>query len=144
MGIFDNAKWIKPKRDFGDICPIYRLKFDLPDSAKSARLFITAMGVYEAHINGKRVGDFIMAPGYTVYRHRLQYQEYDVTDMLADKNELSVVVGNGWYRMRKLWWADRNEIVCDKPCVIASLELTYKDGRTETIVRKQKYISGHI
>lgn len=68
-------------------------------SIKKARLYMTACGLYEAAINGQRVGDFVRAPGITDYRKRIQYQIYDVTTLLQDgKNALTVQLADGWYR----------------------------------------------
>ena len=82
------AKWLKPTADFGDIPPVYYKYFDLAGTVEKAALYLTALGVYEAELNGRRVGEFILAPGWTAYRKRLQYQEYDVTRMLEEHNEL--------------------------------------------------------
>ncbi|MCF0117194.1 MAG: alpha-L-rhamnosidase N-terminal domain-containing protein, partial [Bacilli bacterium] len=66
---------------------------------KKGRLYITACGVYEVFINEKRVGEFVMAPGYTDYTKRIQYQVYDVTDLLkVGQNEIKVILADGWYR----------------------------------------------
>ena len=89
-------KWIKPSRDFGDICPVYVKKFTIDKTPEKATLTLTAFGVYEAVLNGVRVGDFILAPGWTV--DRLQVQEYDVTHLLKAENTLEITVGRGWYR----------------------------------------------
>ena len=59
MSNIKNARWIKPKKDYGDVCPVYRYRFDCDKEIKSAILEITAMGVYEAHLNGDRIGDFL-------------------------------------------------------------------------------------
>lgn len=68
-------------------------------SIKKARLYMTACGLYEAAINGQRVGDFVRAPGITDYRKRIQYQIYDVTTLLQDgENALTVQLADGWYR----------------------------------------------
>ncbi|MBP5152754.1 MAG: family 78 glycoside hydrolase catalytic domain [Lachnospiraceae bacterium] len=76
----------------------FRKYFEAPKSLK-ARLYISACGLYEAYINGQRVGDFVLAPGSTDYRKRVQYQTYDVTDLLRPgKNELTLVLADGWYR----------------------------------------------
>ena len=95
-----NAKWIRPAQTTGDVCPVYSKQFS-PDqnlsSVAHATLSVTAMGVYEASLNGKRIGDFVLAPGWTSYRHRLQVQTYDITDLLSSENELSIIVGKGWY-----------------------------------------------
>ena len=97
-----NAKWIRPAQTTGDVCPVYSKQFSLfssPNQSLSsvahATLSVTAMGVYEASLNGKRIGDFVLAPGWTSYRHRLQVQTYDVTELL-EKNHLTVqqIVGD--------------------------------------------------
>lgn len=68
------------------------------ENIKKATLYITALGIYEANINGKKVGNQMFAPGFTYYHRDLQYQKYDVTNMLiAGRNELKVYLGNGWY-----------------------------------------------
>lgn len=75
------AKWIAPERDMGDVCPSFTKTFFAKDVQK-ATLTISAMSVYEARLNGKRVGNYILAPGWTSYQTRLQYQEYDVSALL--------------------------------------------------------------
>lgn len=64
-----NAKWIQPALDTGDAAPVYLKSFPLPEREKiaKARLFLTALGVYEAELNGKRVGNYVLAPGWTSY-----------------------------------------------------------------------------
>lgn len=105
--MFKEAYWIKPHYDYKDVCPVFIRKFDVKARVQKAVLCISAMGVYEAEINGKRVGNFIMAPGWTSYYKRHQYQEYDVTDLILfdenkdqTENEIAVNVGKGWYRGR--------------------------------------------
>ncbi len=130
------AKWIIPGREMGDTSPVYRVGF-AADTVKSAVLRITALGVYEARINGTRVGDFFMAPGFTSYRKRLQVQEYDVTRLLSDENELTVTVGKGWYHSRflALWevpqW--RADMMASPMALIAQLDIEYADGRRSVI-----------
>ena len=64
-----------------------------------ARVYATALGMYELYINGRRVGDGLFTPGWTDYRKRLQYQTYDVTDMLKEgANAIGAVLGAGWYK----------------------------------------------
>ena len=118
-----DSMWIKPKKDYGDVCPIYRYTFECDKAIESATLDITAMGVYEAHINGKRVGDFIMAPGWTVYHKRHQYQTYDITHMLQASNEITVTVGKGWYRGVVIGWRDHN-FWGRIPAIIAAINIT--------------------
>ena len=96
------AKWIDP--ELADDTPqrhpasYLRRRFDL-GSTEDARLYITCHGLYAAYLNGQRVGDFVLAPGTDDYRKRLQVQTYDVTSLLREgKNEILVVLGDGWYR----------------------------------------------
>ena len=95
-----HANWIRPAKSYGSVCPAFRKTFFCPEIVASAALRITAMGVYEASLNGSRVGDFILAPGWTVYQKRLQVQQYELRIRPGQENELTVVVGKGWYRGR--------------------------------------------
>src|SRR5438309_1537452 len=77
--------------------PALRRKFSLPSVPRRARLYITALGLYEAYVNGMRVGEERLVPGWTDYHRRIQYQTYDVTPFLhADDNVLAVSLGDGW------------------------------------------------
>lgn len=101
--------------------------------AEKAILKITALGVYEAKLNGERVGDFILAPGWTSYLNRLQVQSYDVTDMLKTENSLEVTVGQGWRAIANK--RDSSDFLGYRDtALIAELTLVYADGRTESIV----------
>lgn len=134
------AKWIKPKKDYGEVCPEYRYRFECNKQIKSATLEITAMGVYEAHMNGRRIGDFIMAPGWTVYHKRHQYQTYDITNLTEKSNEITVTVGNGWYRGSLLTWRDKN-FWGTAPALIASINVVYADGTEELITTDRQWLS---
>ena len=133
-----NAKWIRPAQTTGDVCPVYSKQFS-PDqnlsSVAHATLSVTAMGVYEASLNGKRIGDFVLAPGWTSYRHRLQVQTYDITDLLSSENELSIIVGKGWYRSPLAWpdEAHRQQKAQISAGLIALLTITYTDGNTQLL-----------
>ncbi|WP_086804137.1 family 78 glycoside hydrolase catalytic domain [Streptomyces caniscabiei] len=97
----------------------------------SARLYATAHGVYTASLNGARIGDEVLAPGWTSYRHRLRYQTHDVTALLGEgENTLSVVLGNGWYRGHLGWWGAR-ALYGDRLALLAQLEVRYADGSVE-------------
>ena len=105
MGLIDGswkARWIDPEFPHEEAqrqpSSVLRKRFMAP-SVKRARLYITCHGLYEAKLNGKRVGNFVLAPGADDYRVRLQYQTYDVTDLLEiGENEITVTLGDGWYR----------------------------------------------
>lgn len=137
--MFKEACWIKPHYDYKDVCPVFRKKFNTAAKVKKAVLCISSMGVYEAEINGKRVGNFIMAPGWTSYHKRHQYQEYDVTDLIdfdANKdeteNEIRVNVGKGWYRGRLVTYGF-TDCYGGVTALIAQIQITYADGVTEII-----------
>ena len=110
---------------------------DSEKAAENVELILSALGVYEAEINGVRISDYVLAPGWTSYEHRLQYQEYDITDMVREKeNILTVTVGKGWYRSRMADWADKEEAARrqEQPCgLIAELRITYSDGEKEVL-----------
>ncbi len=96
------AKWIsgdyKPKKNQRYGVDSFKKEFSCSD-VKHARLYATACGLYEAKLNGVRIGDFVLAPGSTDYRKRIQYQAYDVTHLLNDgKNIFTAELADGWYR----------------------------------------------
>lgn len=98
-----------------------------------ARLYATAHGLYAATLNGRRVGDHVLAPGWTAYEHRLRYQTYDVTDLVrSGVNELDVLLGNGWYRGR-LGFNNERALYGDRLALLAQLEVTTTDGRTHVL-----------
>ncbi len=128
------AKWIKPVRDMEEVCSVFQKNFLVSEEVSQAVLSITALGVYEAKVNGERVSDYVLAPGWTAYGKRLQYQQYDITQILKEENEIAVTVGKGWYRGR--FAALVNHPFHDSsPCsIIAQIDITYADGREECIV----------
>lgn len=95
--ILEHASWIYPSEDIGEICPVFRKHFTARPGA-AAKLEITAFGVYEAFLNGQRIGNFFLAPGWTSYPTRLQVQTYDLTALLREENELTVTLGKGLVR----------------------------------------------
>ncbi len=94
---------------------------------KKAVLTITALGVYEAEIDGKKVGDIFLAPGYTYYPHNLHVQVYDVTDMLSADSVLRIYLGQGWYCGR-FTCDNKIQIYGDQPAVAWVLEAETSDG----------------
>ena len=94
---------------------------------KKATLTITALGVYEAEIDGKKVGDVFLAPGYTYYPKDLHVQVYDVTEMLTERSVLRVWLGQGWYCGR-FTCDNKTRIYGDKPAAAWALEMEHADG----------------
>ncbi len=116
----------------------FRKTFPLSDG-KKARLYITACGLYEARLNGERVGNFILAPGITDYRRRVQYQTYDVTALLRKgDNTLTVQLADGWYRGSTGAWGIRNQYGTETK-LLAQLEITHTDGSVQTIVTDESW-----
>ncbi|MET8513668.1 alpha-L-rhamnosidase [Streptomyces sp. NPDC005077] len=102
-------------------------------SVARARLYSTALGLYEAHLNGERVGEDRLAPGWTDYRKRVQYQTYDVTKLVrAGANALGVTVATGWYAGNVGMFGPHQ--YGERPAFLAQLEVTYTDGSTERVL----------
>lgn len=101
------------------------------DGKLQARLYITSLGVYEAHINGRRVGDLQMTPGWTSYNHRLPYQTFDVTEYIdwGAENALGVEVAEGWYAGRLTWEDAIRDVYGNRLGVLAALEFQTPDGK---------------
>ncbi|PWS31535.1 alpha-L-rhamnosidase [Pedobacter paludis] len=113
--------------------PIFAKKFELVKTIKSARLYITAHGLYEATLNGKRIGNQFFAPGWTSYHKRLQYQTYDVTSLLkTGDNSTFVTVGDGWYR-GNLEFNNKRNTYGKEVGLLYQLEVVYNDG-TSTLI----------
>ena len=110
----------------------YRKEFKTNKPIKSARVYVTSLGVYELYLNGKKVGNDLFTPGFTSYDHRLQYQTYDVTNMLQSNNAIGAIVGDGWYRGNIGWQGDYAHYG-KQLALLAQLKLDYVDGSSEII-----------
>jgi len=127
-----------------DPAPLFRKEFTLAKPLRSARLHITGIGYYEASLNGLRIGDHVLDPGWTAYNHRVLYSTYDVTGNLrSGANCLGVTVGNGWYNPLPMrLWGNlnlRESMNTGRPRFIARLALQYTDGTTDAIVSDQSW-----
>ena len=136
------AQWItgnyrvNPSKRYPVDC--FRKIFEAGEVTK-ARLYITACGVYEAQLNGQKCGDFVLAPGVTDYRKRLQYQTIDVTQLLrAGENRLTVQLADGWYRGSCGAWGIKNQYGTQTK-LLAQLEITHTDGTIQTIVSDESW-----
>lgn len=132
-----NSNWIT-----GDDISMFKKTFVADKKAVCAKLYITAMGVYEAVLNGKRVGNFVLAPGFTSYNKRHLYQEYDITDMIKSENELIVSVGDGWYRGQLSWDVNNINFYGDNCGIIAKIEIKYDDSE-EVIYTDESWLCGN-
>ena len=132
------AKWINPEKQTNPKLPYpasyLRKEFPVREKVKKARLYITSCGIYEAWINGHPAGDQVLTPGVTCYEKRLQYQTYDVTDLLEEgKNAVGVVLGDGWYRGSLGNHGNRN-VYGTRLLLLAQLELELAGGERLIIV----------
>ncbi|HEY0448641.1 glycoside hydrolase family 78 protein [Actinophytocola sp.] len=123
----------------GEPAPVLSRTVTLRPGIARARLYVTAHGLYDATLNGQRVGDQVLTPGWTSYPHRLRYQTFDVTDLLvAGENRLEVLLGNGWYRGRLGWFDDR-ALYGTRLALLAQLEVGYPDGSVEVVGTDERW-----
>jgi len=133
-----NSKWIKSQSAMGNVSPVFQKSFTLSGKIKKAIAEVSAYGVYNLYLNGTKVGDAIMAPGWTSFAERIQYQTYDLTELLRDDNTVSIKCGKGW-ALGNIGFLTAGDKVRPNPtteniAVIFSLSVEYTDGRKEEIV----------
>ncbi|RZJ84685.1 MAG: alpha-L-rhamnosidase, partial [Chryseobacterium sp.] len=121
--------------------PVFAKQFELTKAVKSARLYVTSHGLYEAEINGKKVGNEFLTPGWTSYHKRLQYQTYDVSTMLkSGANLTAVTIGDGWYR-GNLEFNNKRNLYGKEVALLYQLEIKYTDGSNSIIVSDRSWKS---
>ena len=135
------ASFIAAGKDLIPATPYFKKSFTVSEDILSATLYISSLGVFEARINGERVGTDYMTPGWTNYDKRLQYFEYDVTDMLDENNEIQVGVGNGWYSSRGGFIDTKDGMYGTHPALIATLQIMYKSGKKQLIVTDESWLA---
>lgn len=126
--------------------PIFRKEFSTKKRIKMATAYITARGLYEAQINGQRVGDAYLSPGWTAYQKRIQYQVYDVTNLVqSGENAVGVTLGSGWFRSY-LAWGNKRETYGKEISLMFQLQIEYEDGSQELVVSDDswQYSTGSI
>ena len=138
-----SAKWIAgdyetKKRDVRYPVDCFRKTFVSEQKVSKARLYITACGIYHAYLNDQRVSDEYFMPGTTDYDKRLQYQTYDVTDLIQKKNMLKVFLGDGWYRGSLGAYGAYN-VFGRQTKLLLQLEIEYEDGQKQTIVSDKSF-----
>ena len=139
------ARWITPDvtedSTRSNASPLLRSGFTLDGTVTSARAYVTSLGLYEMQINGRRVGDHVLAPGWTSYDKRLTYQTYDVTELVRrGANAVGVTVGDGWYRGR-LAWGTRRNTYGSRVALLAQIVVRYADGREQVIGTGERWKS---
>ncbi|WP_025950629.1 alpha-L-rhamnosidase [Geobacillus thermocatenulatus] len=132
------ARWITP--DPNEIDPLaepaflLRKPFEVNKPIAAARVYATGVGLYELYLNGQRVGEDVLTPGWTSYHKRLQYQTYDVTSQLCEGiNAIGVMLADGWYK-GTLGWEGKRHIYGDRRAALVQLHVCYEDGTEKIIV----------
>ena len=133
-----DAIWITSPVDTGVAACTFEKEFSLSKPVKKATLCATAMGLYEARLNGKRIGKNVLAPGWTCYRERIQYQTYDVTSLICEENTLSLGVGQGW-AVGYIGHVKTNHWYADHTSAIAWLDITYTDGTKQCVATDESW-----
>jgi alpha-L-rhamnosidase len=140
MGILNKnewkAKWIEPLQDTLPNGPAIALRKDFTLSKKivRARAYVTAHGLYELHLNGNKVGNELFTPGWTTYKKRLQYQVYDITNLLnSGKNTMGALLGDGWYK-GDIGWESQSGYYGRKIGLLCQLIIEYTDGTKDIII----------
>ena len=147
------GKWIcrnepLPERDedfYGDHpAPLFRKEFALDKPIRRARAYVSGLGYYELSLNGRRVGDSVLDPGWTSYAKRVLYSTYDITELLGKgQNAVTAQVGNGWYNPlpMRMWgrFNLREALTMGRPRLIVQLNVEYEDGSRESIVTDETW-----
>ncbi|MBQ2793657.1 MAG: family 78 glycoside hydrolase catalytic domain [Clostridia bacterium] len=134
-----SANFITAGKKWVPVSPYFKKNVALRGEVRRAMLHISSLGVFEAKINGVRVGEDYMTPGWTSYYKRLQYFTYDVTDMLQGRCEIVVGVGNGWYSSRGGFIHTKDGMYGHSPALIAALEIEYKNGESEVVITDESW-----
>jgi alpha-L-rhamnosidase len=132
-----SANWIGTQ-SCDEFHPLFRKEFAIKKPVKSARLYISGLGLYEVSINGDKVGNECLTPLYSDYHNEIQYQTYDVTGMLSNNNKIEIELGNGWYKGR-FGLGNLKENFGSEFACIAELHLTYHDDVEEVVITDENW-----
>jgi len=140
MGILEPESWKASWVGFGSEpvtkgskpAQYFRKDFVAAKTIKSARVYVTSLGIYQLYLNGKKVSTDLFTPGWTSYKNRIQYQTYDVTSMIQSKNSIGAIVGDGWYR-GNIGWGNESGYYGNKLALLAQLQINYTDGTSEIV-----------
>jgi alpha-L-rhamnosidase len=138
------GQWIGRTTDTNSLpAPLLRRTFALEGTIKQARAYICGLGYYELHLNGKKIGDHLLDPGYTRYDKRALYVTYDVTEALRrGTNAVGVLLGNGWYNVQtKAVWDFHKAPWRAAPKLLMQLRVEYTDGRVETVGTDSRWVT---
>lgn len=135
--MLNNAKWISYPTMEKFTCPVLRKVFKTSGEIKKATIKMTALGCYYATLSGERIGDFILAPGFTSNK-RTQVQEYNITNLIKEENEIRVTLSEGWFKGR-INWRNNQDRPDMYPALICEIKLEYKSGKVEYIYSDESW-----
>ena len=128
------AQWITGDTDNKDTHPLLAKDFSLPGEIESARAYVCGVGIYELEINGKKAGDEYLLPGYHCYDFQLEYQTFDITDLLRQgENTLGLALGPGWYK-GDIIFERYHDLYGDTMQAICEVHVMMKDGSEQVVV----------
>jgi len=130
--------WITSPKCSGTAAFTFQKKFSVRKDIKKAVLCASSIGIYCAYINGVRVGNGVLTPGFTSYKKRVQYQTYDVTELLLDDNIIEIGVGQGW-AVGYIGCDGDNHYYADHTSIVAWLEVQYVDNSKEVISTDEEW-----
>ncbi|WP_244154684.1 glycoside hydrolase family 78 protein [Pedobacter soli] len=139
-----SAKWITVEgKDTAQASPMFRKEINLKKAVRSAMAYITAKGLYQAELNGKRISNAYFAPGWTSYKNHIQYQAYELGQTLKKgANVIGVSLGDGWYKGR-IGFGWQKQFYGDTRALLLQLEVEYTDGSKETFVSDNSWKSNY-
>lgn len=135
--MFEKAQWICSSLESVDVCPVFRKFFSLGKTIEKAILYASALGVYDLRLNGEKVGRQVLAPGWTCYDCRIQYQKYDVTRLVKTDNTLEAIVAKGWYSSPMPGWENSEDKIARMrrhTGLIVQLDISFADGTDLSLV----------
>lgn len=146
--ISDGSKQFERDEDFyrDDPMPLFKRSFATDKKISSARLYISGLGYYEAYLNGKKIGDRMLEPGFTSYRKQVLYSTYDITDELKKGNNIiGLMLGNGWYNPLPIRLFGRFNLrdvqQTGRPCIQSKILIRYTDGSQQTIISDESWLT---
>lgn len=132
------AEWITTEQE-EEASSLLRKVFNTSGLIEEARIYATSLGLYELYLNGKKVSDWLFTPGWTSYNKRLQYQTYDVTELLNEgENVVGALLGDGWYK-GYIGWESQKEKYGNKRALLMQLHIKYRNGKEEVFVTDESW-----
>ena len=131
------GKWITPE-GVDEFAPVLRKRFAAQGDIRSARLYIIGLGLYDAQLNGMEVTDEVLTPGVWDFEQEVQYQTYDVTGLLQRENELTVTLGNGWYKGR--FGLENAPAFGQRYALLAELRIQYANGSESVVTTDESWL----